>query len=165
MGEASRRKKLDPNYGKVPSLSTRARKQEHSEQIFYEFIKQFGREFKNLFKSKTVPENYQTIIEEVKLWVDTRLLTYGKSDRAYLAKSVFYTLVAVEEELYLSPLAMSCLFKAVKEYFPDEELQGQLNCLEKDLKKPNLFSVTNPCEKFAYEEIAKEIRLSLGIKS
>ncbi len=35
MGEAARRQKLDPNYGKVISLSTRALKQEHSEQIFY----------------------------------------------------------------------------------------------------------------------------------
>ncbi len=60
---------------------------------------------------------------------------------------------------------MSCLFKAVKEYFPAKELQGLLNSLEKDLKKQNLFSVTNPCEKFAYEQIAQEARLSLAIKS
>ena len=163
MGEAARRKKLDPNYGKVPSLSTKARKEEHSDKIFYDFIVYFSLEFKNLLKAKTVPENYQTITEQVKLWVESQLLTYGKSDRVYLAKSIFYTLVTVEEHISISPLAMSCLFKAVKEYFPAKELQGLLNSLENDLKKQSQFPVTNPCEKFAHEEIAKEARLSLAI--
>ncbi len=60
---------------------------------------------------------------------------------------------------------MSCLFKAVKEYFPAKELQGLLDSLEADSKRESLFPITDPCEKFAYEEMAQEARLSLAINS
>ena len=165
MGEAARRKKLDPNYGKVPSLSTRARKKKHSKKIFHELLKEFAPELRSLSKAKTVPENYQTITERVKLWVDNQLLSYDKSDRAYLAKYLFRPFVVANEPLSLNPLIMSCLFKAVMEYFPPDQLQCFLNNLETDDNRERLFSPTDPCKKFAYEEIAQEVRLTLAINS
>jgi len=120
MGAAARRKKLDPNYGKVPSLSTPDLKYKHSEIIFEELTERFKVELAPLFKAKTVPENYQTLTEEVGSWLDNKLLTYREPDRVYLAKYVFFMLVEIEEHVSFSPLVISCIFKAVKDYFaPD----------------------------------------------
>ncbi len=160
MGEASRRQKLDPNYGKVPSLSTPALKYKHSEIIFEELTEQFKVELGHLFNAKTVPENYQTVTEEVRSWLHDKLLTYREPDRVYLAKYVFFMLVEIEEHVSFSPLAISCIFKAVKDYFAPDELQGLLNRFDRELPTAQ-FSSTDPCEKFAYEEMAKDIKLSL----
>ncbi len=72
MGEASRRQKLDPNYGKVPALRTQSLKYKHTAKILQELIEQFQVEFIELYNAETVPENYQTItgvcIAEEKFW-------------------------------------------------------------------------------------------------
>ena len=162
MGEASRRQKLDPNYGKVPSLTTPSLKYKHSEIIFQELIEQFQVEFTNLFNAKNVPENYQTVTEQVRLWFKDKLLTYREPDRVYLAKYVFFMLVEIEEQVSFSPLAISCIFRAVKDYFTTDELQGLLNRFDKELSTEQS-STTDPCEKFAYEDISQEIKLSLAI--
>ena len=163
MGEASRRKKLDPNYGKVISLRTLELKQEHSYKIFVELIKQWRVELLDLSQAKTVPENYQTITEQVRLWLKNKLLTYREADRAELAKLLFCTAVALEEDTFFKDLAISCLFKAVKDFLTPDFLQGLLDNLEKDLKKKSAFPVTDPSTKFAIEEMAEEIKLSLAI--
>ena len=164
MGEASRRQKLDPNYGKVPSLATPSQKYKHSEIIFQELIEQFQVEFTHLFNAKTVPENYQTVTEQVRLWFKDKLLTYREPDRVYLAKYVFFMLVEMEEHVSFSPLAISCIFKAVKDYFSPSEIQGLLNRFEGELPTAQYFT-TDPCEQFAYEEMVKEARLSLAVDS
>ena len=164
MGEASRRQKLAPNYGKVPSLSTPDLKYKHSEIIYEELTEHFKVELAHLSKAKTVPENYQTVTEEVRLWLYNKLLTYRKPDRVYLAKYVFFMLVEIEEHVSFSPLAISCIFKAVKDYFSPSELQGLLNRFDRELPTERSFT-TDPCEKFAYEEMVKEARLSLAINS
>ncbi|NJL51433.1 MAG: hypothetical protein HC930_03055 [Hydrococcus sp. SU_1_0] len=51
MGEASRRRKLDPSYGKIISLNTPSLKNEHSYEIFQELIRQA--EFVHLLRTKT----------------------------------------------------------------------------------------------------------------
>ena len=107
MGEASRRKKLDPNYGQVPSLSTPSMKEKHSGEIFLELMKQFPQAFTHLFKTRDVPENYQTVTEEVRLWLNNQLLIYREADRADLAKLLFTTMVGVGDELSLNLLAIS----------------------------------------------------------
>jgi hypothetical protein len=161
MGEASRRKKLDPNYGKVVSLRTPSLKNEYSDKVFNELIEQFRVEFAHLFRTETVPENYHTVAEQVRLWLKDKLSTYREEDRAYIAKFIFSTLVKVGEEVGFSPLAISCIFKAVKDYFTPDELQSLLNHL--DSRKKGQSSITNSCVKFADEEIAKEAKLSLAV--
>lgn len=162
MGAAARRKKLDPNYGKVPSLSTPDLKYKHSEIIFEELTEHFKVELAPLFKAKTVPENYQTLTEEIRTWLYNKLLTYKEPDRVYLAKYVFFMLVEIEEQVSFSPLVISCIFKAVKEYFTLDELQGLLNRFDRELPTAQ-FSPTDPCEKFAYEDMSQEIKLSLAV--
>lgn len=163
MGEASRRQKLDPNYGKVPDLSTPSLFDKHSEKIFLELIEQFPVEFTHLLNAETIPENYQTVTEQVRLWLKDQLSTYREPDRAYLAKFIFCTLVGVGEEVSLNPLAISCIFKAVKDYFTPDELQGLLDSLEQDFRTESQSDITDPCVKFAYEEMAIEAKLSLAV--
>ena len=163
MGEASRRKKLDPNYGKVPSLSTQSMKEKHSGDIFYELIKQFPQAFKVLFKTSEVPENYHTVTEEIRLWLYNKLSIYKPADRAELAKSLFTTMVGVADELSLNPLAISCITKAVKDYFTPDELQSLLDVVDKELKTSSPSYSKAPCIKFAHEEMAKDIKLSLAV--
>ena len=163
MGAASRRKKLDPNYGTISSLPTQSMKYKHSKKIFSELIKQFQVEFIELYNAETVPENYQTVTEEVRLWFNNKLLTYREPDRPYLAKYLFYMLEEVEEYVSLNPLAISCLFKAAKDYFAPCSLQVLLDGLEEALGWKGQSEITAPCEKFAYEEMAQSAKLSLGV--
>ncbi len=165
MGEASRRQKLDPNYGKVPDLRTQSLKYKHTAKILRELIKQFQVEFIELYNAETVPENYQTITEEVRLWFNNKLSTYREPDRPYLAKYLFYMLEEVEEYVSLNPLAISCLFKAVKDYFAPSSLQALLDGLEEALGWKGQSKITAPCVKFAYEEMAQSVKLSLAVDS
>ena len=164
MGEAARRKKLDPNYGKVPSLSTRSLKYKHLGKICQEFIKQFHQEFNELFEAETVPVNYQTVKEEVRLWLKNKLSIYSSADRAELAKLLFYLLVGVQEDDLFNPLLISCIFKAVKEYLTLSELQGLLDSLDEDFSLGSQSDITAPCAQFAYEEMVQEINLSHAVE-
>ena len=163
MVEASRRQKLDPNYGKVPELSTPSLKYKHAEKIFSELMEQFQVEFNALFIAETVPENYQTVTEQVRLWLNNKLSTYREPDRAELAKLIFLALVVVQEDVSFSLLAVSCIFKAVKDYLTPDEIQIFLDSLDEAVSQESQFYRTDPCAKFAYEEIAIEAKLSLGV--
>ena len=165
MGEAARRKKLDPNYGKVISLSTRSLREKHSGDIFYELIKQFPQAFKVVFKTSDVPDNYQTVTEEIRLWLYNKLSIYQAADQAELAKLLFATMVGVGDELSLNPLAVSCMFKAVKDYFTPDELQSLLDIVDEELRMESQSKPTHPCVKFAHEEMTKDAKLSLTSKS
>ena len=164
MGEAARRKKLDPHYGKVTSLSTPSMKEKHSGEIFYELIKQFPQAFKHLFKTSDVPDNYQTVTEEIRLWLHNKLSIYRPTDQVDLAKLLFSTMVGVGDELSLNPLAISCMFKAVQDYFTPDELQSLLDVVDKELKRSSQSYSQAPCIKFAHEEMAKDIKLSLAVE-
>ena len=164
MGAASRRKKLDPNYGKVISLPTPSLKYKHLGKICQEFIKQFHQEFNELFEAETVPVNYQTVKEEVRLWLKNKLSIYRQADRAELAKLLFYLLVGVQEDDLFNPLLISCIFKAVKEYLTPRELQGLLDSLDEDFSWGSQSDITAPCAQFAYEEMVQEIKLSHAVE-
>ncbi len=170
MGEASRRKKLDPNYGKVPSLSTPSLKEKHSEKIFQELLEQFKVEFSTLLTAETIPENYQTVTEQVRLWLGNKLLTYREPERSELAKLLFFTLVEVGEDVSFSPLLTSCIFKAVKDYLTPRELQVLLDSLDKNFSWESQSDITDLsdinelCAQFAYEEMTKDIKLSLAVE-
>ena len=163
MGAASRRKKLDPNYGKVTSLSTRSLKYKHLQKICQEFIEQFKVELTELFNAETVPENYQTVKEEVRLWFKEQLLTYREADRAELAKLLFCIIVGVNKDDLFNPLLISCVFKAVKDYLTPRELQVLLDGLDEDFSWESESDITDPCTKFAYEEMVQEAKLSLAV--
>ncbi len=163
MGEASRRQKLDPNYGKVPDLRTQSLKYKHLGKICSEFIEQFQVELTELFEAETVPENYQTVKEEVRLWFKEQLLTYRSADRAELAKLLFHTIAAVQKDDLFNPLLISCIFKAVKEYLTQSELQVLLDSLDEDFSWSSESDITDPCTKFAYEEMVIEAKLSLTV--
>lgn len=135
MGEASRRRKLDPDYGKVLSLSTKSLKEKHFEKILFEFMHQFPNELRDLLDAKTVPENYQAIAEQMRLWLSNRLSTYRESDRAFLAKMLFHTLVLAREEHIHNPLFISCLKQAVKDFLNPDVLQGLSDDLNKAFEK------------------------------
>ena len=164
MGAASRRQKLDPNYGQVISLPTPSLKYKHLDKISQEFLKQFDQELDELLEAETVPENYQTIKEKVRLWLHNRLLVYSQADRAALAKLLFSIIVKIQEDNSFNPLLISCIFKAVKEYLNPRDLQGLLDSLYEDIKTESQSDITDPCEKFAYEEMVQEIKLSHAVE-
>ncbi len=76
---------------------------------------------------------------------------------------VFGTVVALKEDTFFNDLAISCLFKAVKDFLTPDFLQGLLDNLEKDFRSPDRSLITDPSTKFAIEEMAEEIKLSLAI--
>jgi hypothetical protein len=161
MGEASRRQKLDPSYGKIISLNTSSLKDQHSYKVFQELIRQA--EFVHLLRTETVPENYHAVAEQIRLWLKDKLSAYREEDRPYMAGFIFRVLTGVREKSSFNYLAISCVFKAVKDYFTPDQLQGFIDSINKDLKAGEQSSTTDPCAKFAFEQMIKEAELSLAV--
>jgi hypothetical protein len=169
MGEASRRKKLDPSYGKIVSLNTPSLKNEHLDKVFQELIRQA--EFVYLLRAETVPENYHAVAEQIRLWLEDKLSVYKEEDRADMARFIFRVLTDIREgnsPNYIPVssfkyLPISCVFKAVKDYFTPDQLQGLIDRINKNLKAEGKSSITDPRTKFAFEQIIKEAELSLAV--
>ena len=85
MGEAKRRKKLDPNYGKIRFLKTLGQQQKHCEQFVSDVYFKCEPQIKFLIKAEKIPDNYQQIRAQISEWIEKRLSKYCESDRETLA--------------------------------------------------------------------------------
>ena len=130
MGEAARRKKLDPNYGKISRLGTNSLKFKEAEKIIEELFKEFKLTLNKFMKAESIPENYQSDSEKIKQWLDERLLKYQEQDRSTLAQAIFAFIVSLGSEdlvnelgyhTEVSPVLLMCFVKIVKNYLSREE--------------------------------------------
>ena len=145
MGEAKRRSKNDPNYGKLFDLSSAAAKARHSELVVDELFTLFHSEFKTLISAKTIPDNYQSICDRTKDWFGKRLLNYRPRDREYIVQFVLGMAAKIGDEFVLerefgqhgtiSPALFCCLFQATKNYLHDDALLQFQAILKKALEK------------------------------
>lgn len=132
MGEAKRRSKSDPNYGKFFDLSSASAKQKHSELVLQELFTFFSSELKILMSAKTFPAQYPSICERISSWFEQRLLPYRPGDREYIAQFILGLAVTLGEEFSLkdhfgrqddiSLALFHCLFQATKHYLNQDAL-------------------------------------------
>lgn len=147
MGEAKRRSKSDPNYGKFFALSSAAAKAKHSELIVDELFTVFDSEFKTLISAKTFPDDYQSICDRLASWFEQKLLQYRRQDRDYIVQFVLGMAAKIGDEFVLeqqfgrhdtiSPALFCCLFLATKSYLDDDALVQFQAILKQALKKLN----------------------------
>ena len=165
MGEAARRKKLNQNYGKIPSLKTKSLKSKEAGKITEELFEEFKVTLSRFIKAQSIPENYQSDSEKIKQWVDKRLLKYHEQDRSILAASIFsliFSLVGedvVDEFGYhteISPLLLTCFVKIVKSYLSREETEKLLLSFQKSRERAK-----NLESKFDLDSILEETEREL----
>ncbi len=77
---------------------------------------------------------------------------------------IFFALVVVQEDVSFSLLAVSCIFKAVKDYLTPDGIQIFLDGLDEAASQERQFYRTDPCAKFAYEEMTQSAKLSLAVE-
>jgi hypothetical protein len=129
MGEAKRRQQKDPNYGKLPSLSTTSAKSRHSELVIEELFTRFAPDLKKLITAQSFPDDYSQITTNITHWLHHRLQQYRQSDRAYIAQFIFALIAQLDDQLVVdkyqnshsvSPILLASIFQATKSYFSDE---------------------------------------------
>ena len=132
MGEAKRRSKSNPHYGKFFTLSSAAAKAKHSKQVVEDLFTAFPSEFKTLISAKAFPDQYQSICDRISPWFEQRLLQYRPQDREYIAQFVLGMAATIGDEFVLdqqfgrkddvSPAFFYCLFQVTKSYLDDDAL-------------------------------------------
>ena len=167
MGEAARRKKLDANYGKIPSLRTPEKIANHAALIIEELFGEFKEVLKNAIVGKTEAENYQSESEKIQGWLEKKFLSYREQERSLLAKHmllIVFDLMGepVENEWgnisEISPMLMLYMLKANQKYLTYEENEKMLLELQKLVEQGRKLGL-NSCDKFLTKKIAEELEL------
>lgn len=144
MGESKRRARLDPNYGKIPHLSTTALKDRHSESVLEELFSHFNLELRQLITAKSFPAHYSEVSDRISDWLHHRLLSYRPEDRTYIAQFIFGLISQLEDESvidqygrqnYISPILLCCFLKATKHYFEPESLADLKHRLDQSFEQ------------------------------
>lgn len=170
MGEAARRKKLNQNYGKIPSLSTKSLKSKEAGKITEELFGEFKVILSGFIKAQSIPENYQSDSEKIKQWVDKRLLKYHEQDRPILAVAIFYLVFSLVgedvvdkfgEHTEISPLLLTCFVKIVKNYLSREETEKLLLSCQKIREREKIFKTKFDLDSI-FEEAERELQLALN---
>jgi hypothetical protein len=125
MGEAKRRRQLDPNYGKIHRLSNDAVKTQQAELVIKELFTYFSVELKTLMIATSFPNNYLEFTERVKRWLTLRLSRYTPQDRSCIAQFIFALITNLEDGIItdsydrehpVSPLIICCFLRVTKNY-------------------------------------------------
>jgi len=146
MGEAKRRSKSDPTYGKFFNLSSAAAKNQHSGLVLEELFTTFNSELKTLILAKTLPSNYQSTCNRMADWFQHKLLQYRPLDRDYILKFILGMSAKIGDEFVVeqqfgsqqdnvSPALFYCIFQATRNCLSDEALSEFKLHLDKTLQQ------------------------------
>ena len=137
MGEAKRRKQLDPTYGKVPLLSSQGQREKHLSLLLEQLFGQFDSDLKHLAEAETeTASNYNQIKNKLSAWLNDKLAEYRSCDRTEIAGSLLAFCAEMTEEYVNSPLFLKCFSEALLPFFPDEkrlELEKIIQQIDTDL--------------------------------
>ncbi|MGL5833218.1 MAG: hypothetical protein ACRC1Z_08295, partial [Waterburya sp.] len=123
MGEAKRRQQKDPNYGKIPNLSTTSAKLRNSELVVEELFTHFATDLKKLIIAQSFPDDYSQITTHITHWLNNRLERYHESDRAYIAQFILGLIANLDNQSVIdkyqhhhqiSPILLASIFQATK---------------------------------------------------
>lgn len=121
MGEAKRRKKLDPSYGQVHSLKNLKQREKHFDSLLEELFNQFKPELRKLILAEYIPDDYLQIKENISLWLETKLSGYRSEDKTMFANSLLLFGGEINLELDSSPILFMCFMEVIKPYLSEEE--------------------------------------------
>ncbi|MGF1539139.1 MAG: hypothetical protein ACFCU5_01600 [Pleurocapsa sp.] len=130
MGEAKRRKQLDPGYGATHFLATPAERDKHIKKIIHELFSQFKSELTELITAETIPDNYEEIQEKLAAWLSQRLSDYRSGDRAAIANALILYCGELSAEYDCSPVLFMCFVDMTNSHLPAEERQKIAQILE-----------------------------------
>ncbi|MEL6495786.1 MAG: hypothetical protein AAFQ41_11805 [Cyanobacteria bacterium J06623_7] len=123
MGEAKRRKQLDQDYGKVPSLSSQGQQQKHIESIMQELSQQFSQEIKDIAAAESIIEPYESYCDAISAWIEKRLAIYQADDRSLIASSIMTCYAEIAMKYESSPLLIKLFFDVLKPLLAPEKQQ------------------------------------------
>lgn len=118
MGEAKRRKKLDPSYGKVHNLKDPNLRDKHVVSIMNDFVAQLKPDLKILITAEYIPHEYEQIKERISDWLEARLSSYDVEDQILIARSLIALSGDMNVEAFSSPSLFVCVMEALKPYLP-----------------------------------------------
>ncbi len=119
MGEARRRKKLDPNYGegKVLSLKTLGAHGKYMEEVLDDLHSECKSEMQTLMVAKKIPDDYQKIRDQLASWLENRISKYSDVEREMIAHYLLIFCDEISEDDNASPI-MICFLDIIKSYLP-----------------------------------------------
>ena len=120
MGEAKRRKKLNPDYGKFPLLRTARDREKHIEQIVDDLRAENKAEMIILTHAKEFPDNYQQIHAQFAEWLENRLSKYHERDREIIASNLLVFFILFYRDYEITPLILLCFSDILKSYFSSD---------------------------------------------
>ena len=123
MGEAKRRKQLDSNYGRVPSLTSQSQKEKHVDRIIDELSQQFKDEIKEIATAESIIEPYHRYCQSMSAWINRRLATYQPGDRTLIASSIMICYAEIAMKYESSPLLIKLFFDVLKPLLSSETRQ------------------------------------------
>ncbi len=166
MGEAKRRALLDPNFGKVPHLSTTVLKDRQAELVLDELFTRFPVELKELVTAQSFPDNYSQVSDQISNWLNHRLLKYYPSDRQYIAQYVIGSITYLSCESVVeqsgrknevSLVFFCCFLKATKNYLPPETLRDLAARLDRSFAQRRTKSPLSIFEESIYQELQQQL--------
>ena len=166
MGEAKRRAQLDPNFGKVPHLSTTALKDRQAELVLEQLFTRFSVELKKLITAQSFPDNYSQVSDQITNWLHHRLLKYYPSDRQYIAQFIFRLMTHLSSESVVdqsgtqnevSLVLFCCFLKATKNYLAPEALSNLAAKLDRSFAQRRTESPLSIFEESIYQELQQQL--------
>lgn len=130
MGEAKRRKQIDPTYGKVPSLRTERDRKKHFEKILDDLHSECSSELKALITGDKAPDEYEQIRVSLGSWIENRLSDYREQDRETIANSLLLFSYEMSEEYDTNPMVFVCFTDILKSYVSPELSEKLADSLE-----------------------------------
>lgn len=154
MGEAKRRSKSDPNYGKVFDLSSAAAKERHSQLVIEQLFTDCRHDLNTLLRAQTFPDNYFDICDRINSWFEHKLLQYRPQDHQYIAQYTLGMAATICDEFVqdkpfsqeddLSFAFFCCIFQAIKHYLEPSSLNQIKHRFEIKLKQLSPNEPTRP---------------------
>lgn len=130
MGEAKRRKQIDPTYGKVPSLKTERDREKHFEKILDDLHSECEPELKALIMGDKTPDEFDKIRVSLGRWIEKRLSGYREPDRETIANSLLLFSYEMSKEYDTNPIVFVCFTDILKSYVSPELSEKLADSLE-----------------------------------
>ena len=137
MGEARRRKKLDPDYGKFTSFTTLrdGEQKKHIDLMIEDLYSDNELELKTLSYAEEIPSNYKQIQGKIAEWIEKRLSKYRDSDRKQITLSLLIVFSIMCEKGSINHLTLICFMKIFKSDLPSSADKALGESIEYILEK------------------------------
>ena len=148
MGEAKRRKKLNKEYGKFKSLTTKLIQAKEISELIDELNYKHYTDIQRLIKTKKVPDDYQQIQGRIAPWLKEKISKYQEKDQQQIAAAIMF-FFSKGYEIYdeISIYGFVCLGEILRDYLPQEQygvLTQSIEEVRREIKIPESIIKSTP---------------------